>query len=347
MMIGFYHGTAIPGNNAKEGIYFIKNNNTYSIYAKVKEQDLQLYANVNEVTSETIDNLWSQIGETFVAKTFTIAGLDLQDNIEVEELTEALKLKALAYKDSATGTLEDYVVEVNEFTYQPTGRVEIHLGSDSTSITSEGSFYPLGEVEGTVVPEGEVVLSKDENGFEITGSISAPEITPIVDTATIKQISSVGTLPSYTAATYTAPSLTSDKASFASNGMVASMGENQTLVFTWADKNDAIVDMNFDAGAYTAAQFNPGSLPTIDDSLSVVKEIKEITASKPVFTGDKIKADFVGQESVIDAIFTGSQTQVVVQGAYDKVKVNSATFIGNEATLQPTLKKENKTIIVE
>lgn len=347
MMIGFYHGTAIPGNNAKEGIYFIKNNNTYSIYAKVKEQDLQLYANVNEVTSETINNLWSQIGETFVAKTFTIAGLDLQDNIEVEELTEALKLKALAYKDSATGTLEDYVVEVNEFTYQPTGRVEIHLGSDSTSITSEGSFYPLGEVEGTVVPEGEVVLSKDENGFEITGSISAPEITPIVDTTAIKQISSVGTLPSYTAATYTAPSLTSDKASFASNGVVASLGENQTLKFTWANTNSAIVDLNFNAGAYTAAQFNPGSLPTIDDSLSVVTDIKEITASNPIFTGDKIKAEFVGQESEIDATFTGSQTQVVVQGTYDKTNVESATFVGTEQTLQPTLKKENKTIIVQ
>ncbi len=46
-MIGFYYGTSIP-NEPKEGIYFIDNNNEYSIYAKRDDGDILKYGETND-----------------------------------------------------------------------------------------------------------------------------------------------------------------------------------------------------------------------------------------------------------------------------------------------------------
>lgn len=348
-MIGLYHGATVPSNDAKEGIYFIKEgDNAYSIYIKVADQPLTMYANLNEVTSETISNLWNQIGKDFVQKSFTIAGLDLQNNISVVNLQNALQLKALAYKDSATGTIEDFVTEVTGVNYTPTGKVEINLGYDTTTITSRGVYTPDGEVIGSVVAEGSITFENDSNGFAVSGTVSAPTITPQIQSNTIKQIDSVGSLPSYTAAQYTAPSFSSDKASFASTGMIASVdnGNPSLLNFAWADTREAIISADFNAGSYTAARFDPGTLPTINDDLSVVTDIPSITASAPTFTGNKIKANFVGTEVDIDAIFEGTEKQITVEGSYDKAKIVSTGFTGEAKLIQPTLQKEDKTITV-
>ena len=47
---------------------------------------------------------WREVGSenAYVVKSFTIAGIDMQDNIAVAELQEALGLKALAYKQSGS-----------------------------------------------------------------------------------------------------------------------------------------------------------------------------------------------------------------------------------------------------
>lgn len=348
-MIGLYHGTIVPTINAKEGIYFIKEgDNAYSIYAKVEGYAPTKYANLNEVTSATIQNLWENIGKDFVQKSFTVAGLNMQDNITVVELQNALELKALAYKNSATGTLEDFVTEVIGASYTPTGSVEINLGYDTTTITAKGTYYPEGEVIGTVVAEGDITFEKSDSGFAVSGTVSAPTITPQISKQSINQIASVGTLPSYTAAQYTAPSLTSQKASFATEGMVANMDteDPSLLKFTWANTAEAVSNTDFNQGSYTAAQFSPGTLPTINDALSVVTDIPSITASAPTFTGDKIKANFVGKEVDIDAIFEGTEKEISIQGAYDKAKVTSVEFKGETKVITPTLQKEDKTITV-
>ena len=90
-MIGFYYGTSIPGANAKEGIYFINDNSKYSIYIKRNNGSLVKYAETNELTSSNLDALWEQIGNTFVAKTFTVAGLSLNENITLSQMQEAFK----------------------------------------------------------------------------------------------------------------------------------------------------------------------------------------------------------------------------------------------------------------
>lgn len=46
-MIGFYYGTEVPGADAKEGIYFINQDDKYSIYIKRNGKDLIKYGETN------------------------------------------------------------------------------------------------------------------------------------------------------------------------------------------------------------------------------------------------------------------------------------------------------------
>ena len=89
---------------------------------------------------------WEQIGTTkvslsdYVLKTLTIAGIDLQDNITAAELQAALGLKALAYKDSAKGTISTAdSVTVN---YTPAGEVNVTLAQTAKEVASTGTFTP-------------------------------------------------------------------------------------------------------------------------------------------------------------------------------------------------------------
>ena len=155
------------------------------------------------------------------------------------------------------------------------------------------------------------------------------------------------TLPSYTAAQYTAPSVTEAKAQFASEGIVASVDADECLVFTAAGKADALTSTGFNAGSYTAAQFDKGALPTLGAEQTVVTGIEKAEATAPTFTGDKFGATFTGSQVAIAADFTGTAGNVKVSGNYDKVGVESASFTGADATITPELVVGNKTITVQ
>lgn len=345
-MIGFYYGTLIPGIDAQEGVYFIKNDKQYSIYIKRENENAEKYGDTNDITSANLDALWAQIGETFVAKTFTVAGLSLENPISVKEMQDALKLQALAYKSEATGTLTDYVKEVKGFDYTPTGTVEVILGYGQTAtVISKGNYTPKGTISGSTIAQGNISLSKNNNGFEVSGTVSTPNITVIPNTATIKQITGVGTLPSYVPAEYTAPSLESSSNTFAKEGVTAYM-DGTVLNIAPAATASAISTVSFNKGNYIAATFNPGTLPTIDDKLSVVTDIASATASQPKFTGDKISATFTGVASDINATFAGTQEEIQVSGTYNQATVEDLEFKGNVHSFKPELITENKTISV-
>lgn len=345
-MIGFYYGNTIPGSDAQEGIYFVNNDNKYSIYTKRNGGGVIKYGETNSITSANLDNLWKQIGETFVAKTFTVAGLSFEENITLSQMQEALKLQALAYKNEATGTLTDYVTEVEGVNYTPTGTVEVILGYGQTAtVTSRGKYTPQGTVSGNTTAKGSISLQKDANGFAVSGSVSAPDLTVVPSTEKIKQITGVGTLPSYTPAQYTAPTLSSGSGSFATEGVTAAI-EGTVLKLIPAATANAISSVSLNEGSYTAAIFNPGTLPTSNE-ISVMTGIDSATASQPTFTGDKISATFTGESSNISATFAGTEEEIQVSGTYNQAKVDSVTFEGAAATLKPGLKKENKTVTVQ
>ena len=347
-MIGFYYGTLIPGADAHEGVYFVKNNDKqqYSIYIKRNNENAEKYGDTNEITSEHLDSLWSKIGENFVAKTVTIADLSLENSISVAEMQNALELQALAYKNEATGTLTDYVTEVEGFNYTPTGTVEIILGYNQTAtVKSKGLYTPAGEISGSTIAKGNIALKNDNNGFAISGTVSTPNITVTPNTSTIKQIIEAGQLPTYTPAQYTAPSLESSADTFAKEGVVVSMS-GSVLNILPAATSSAISTVSFNQGNYTAAAFDPGTLPTIDDKLSVVTGIASATSSQPNFTGNKISATFTGVASNINATFSGTEEEIQVSGTYNQATIDSTTFQGNNHSFKPEHITENKNISV-
>lgn len=269
---------------------------------------------------------WQELGDegTLVRKTFTIAGIDMADNITAAELQTALSLKALAYKDSASGSIE-VVTGANDHTYTPEGSVSVSLSQTATPITSSGSITPAGTVTGKVTA---------------AGTVTAPTITVTPSTATVQHIASVGTLPSLTPASYTAPSLGDAVTSgFAINGMIADVDESaEILTFTNAATAQAVTDRGaFNAGSYTPAVFSAGDLPTIGAEQTVVTGITSASATAPTFTGT---------ETAIAATFAGNEVAVSVSGSYDKAAVESASFTGTQATIEHTVTKENKTFTV-
>lgn len=286
----------------------------------------------------------------YVKKTITIANIDLADNITADELKAALGLKALAYKDNATATLTDYATGINGADYTPAGSVAVTLNHTSTAMSAAGTFTPAGTVSGNVTAAGTVSIARDdENGIAVSGTVSAPAITVTPTTAQVQHIDNVGTLPSYTAAQYVAPSVAETSAQFASEGVIATMDSEDTemLVFSAAGKANALTGTGFNAGSYTAAEFNAGALPTLGATQTVVTGIEKAEASAPTFSGDKFGATFAGSQVAIAADFAGTEGNVSVSGNYDKAGVESATFTGTEATITPELVVGNKTITVQ
>lgn len=285
----------------------------------------------------------------YVKKALTIAGIDLQDAITAEELKAALGLGALAYKDSASGSVT-VVTGVADAEYTPAGGVEIKLNQTSTAMSSTGTFTPAGNVTGNVTAAGTVAIARDDaNGVQVSGTVSAPTVTVTPVTAQVQHINSVGELPSYTAAQYTAPSVAEAKANFASEGVVAAIDAEDTemLVFSAAGKAEALTATGFNAGSYTAAQFNAGALPTLGAAQTVVTGIEKAEASAPTFTGDKFGATFSGSQVAIAAEFAGTEGNVSVSGNYDKAGVESAAFTGTKATISHGVTTEAKTVTVQ
>lgn len=305
----------------------------------------------NELGDESIYETTAHAAATYVTKTRTICGIDLQDDVTAEEMKTALVLKALAFKDNATTTVTDYVNGLTGAAYTPSGSVSVELNQTSTSMTSSGSFTPSGSVSGKVTATGTVSIAKDaDKGTQISGTVSTPTITVVPATAQVQHISDLGTLPSYTAAEYSAPSVNESKSDFATAGVVAAIDNTdpEMLVFTTATTAKALTGTGFNAGSYKAAEFNAGTLPSFGAAQTVVTGITSATASQPTFTGDKFAATFSGNQAgdAITADFSGEAGSVSVTGNYDKASVKSAGFTGNEETITPTLTKGSKTITV-
>lgn len=282
---------------------------------------------------------WNELGDEsiYALKSVTIGTQDLSANINLDTLAADMGLGKLATKDSATGTVPGQTITGVKATGSVTGSINVALNQTATAATLAKSGYtPSGSIAADVTPSGKVSIAKDaENGVQISGSVSAPTVTVTPATDTINKVTSVGTLPTKAADTFTPNGddtfTAGSQAAWSANVDDAS----ETLSFSFTTNTLPTFKQGAKA-SYTEGAFDAGSLPTLaTEGTSVVTGITSATATAPVFTGDKFAATFTGDNNTVNASFTGNEVQVVSGVTYDKATVNAAdtTFTADAVSL--------------
>mgnify|MGYP004503910335 CR=1 FL=1 len=271
---------------------------------------------------------WHELGDEsiYALKTVTIGTQNLSANINLATLAADMGLGALSKKDSATGTVPGQTISGVKATGKVTGSIAVALNQTATAATlAKSAYIPAGEIAADVTATGKVSIAKDaENGVQISGSVSAPTVTVTPATDSIKKVTSVGTLPTKAADSFTA----NGDDEFTQGSQAAWSADvdekSETLSFSFT----ANTLPTFKQGAkasYTEGTFDAGSLPTLAaEGTAVVTGITSATATAPVFTGDKFAATFTGDKNTVNAAFTGTEVQVVSGVTYDKATVNAA-----------------------
>ena len=270
---------------------------------------------------------WHELGDEsiYALKTVTIGTQNLSANINLDTLAADLGLGKLAKKDSATGTVAGQTISGLKAKGNAAGSIAVELTQTATAATLTKSEYtPSGDVAGTVVANGSVSIAKDaKNGTQISGSVSAPTVTVTPATDSIKKVTSVGTLPTKAADTFTP------------NGDDTFTAGSQAAWSADVDEDSETLSFSFTANAlptftqgtkasYTEGKFEAGTLPELAATgTTVVTGIAKAEATAPTFTGDKFAASFTGASADIIATFAGEKTSVVSGVSYDKAGVDA------------------------
>lgn len=309
---------------------------------------------------------WREVGtETaYVKKTFTIAGVDMQDNITAAELKQALELKALAFKDS--GSVK--VTTIDEFNSFSTGKAgEYSVAASEISVPATYSALdvtPAGSVELTA---GTAAAASYDKTTGITMAAAAPEagqsatytpagnvtvtnVTVTPSNVSVAKVTNAGTAYQITEGSAVKGSDT--KSAFATEGVVASIGtgdDAETLILVAAGTADAVTASG--DITYTAPTLS-GSLPTFGTE-SVVSGISSASATAS-FAGTGVmlnatptytSADATVTQPTFTAAFTGTSksvtpavaTSVKAAGTDGKVTVASESITPSATSTEKTL----------
>lgn len=279
---------------------------------------------------------WVELGDEgiYALKSVTIGTQDLSKNISLDVLKTDLGLKALAYKDSATGTVAGQTISGVKATGNSAGSIDVALTHTATAATlAHEDYTPAGDVTGTVVANGSVGIAKSDAGTQISGTVSAPSVTVTPATDSIKKVTSVGTLPTKAADTFT-PNGDDQFTQGSQAAWSASVDDNETLSFSFT----ANTLPTFTQGAkasYKEGAFTQGTLPELAaEGTTVVTGITKAEATAPVFTGDKFAATFTGSSANISATFAGEKKSIVSGVTYDKAAVDTANTKFNAAAIE-------------
>ena len=269
------------------------------------------------------------VDEAYVKKSLTIAGIDLKDNITAEELTTALKLGALAKKNSATGTVEGQTISGVKATGTTTGSIAVALTEGETAIASTGNYTPAGSVNGgKVIAAGTVditVTNADAQAtlatadYQPTGTVSVT-----LANAEINAVKSVGTQAQFTEGKFTEATLNYEDvtANYATEGLVGSVDNDECLVFTAAGVQalSASKVNSFTGGSKAADTFVANELPVAEKQ---TVGVDSSTFTGAVATGLKVTGVTYQRHDGATAKFTGNE-----------VDVTGATFTGDAATIE-------------
>lgn len=289
-------------------------------------------------------NGWREVGSenAYVKKTFTIAGIDMQDNITVAELKQALELKALAFKDS--GSIK--VTTIDEFNSFSTGKAgEYSVTSTPVAVPDTYSALdvtPAGSVELTAGVAAAasydkttgvtVATAAPADGQSATytpaGEVTVTNVTVTPSNVSVAKVTSAGEAYQLTAGN--AVKAADTKSAFATEGVVASVGtgdDAETLIFTAAGTADAVTA----AGdvTYTAPQLT-GSLPTFDTE-SVVKGISSASADAS-FSGTGVMINATPTYTASDATMTQPTFTAAFEGTAKTVTPAVATTVNAAGT---------------
>ena len=258
-------------------------------------------------------------------------------------------LKALAYKDSAAGTVAEQVISGVKANGQSAGSINVALKATEKDVASTGKYTPAGNVTGTVMTAGSIKVTAKYDAAD--AELSKGDYTPAGTVAvalsgnSFNAITGVGTQASFVEGEFTPASLvTKDVTIAAHNHLEASVNENETLVFT-APMVEALtfkaVD-TFSGGSKAADTFTANSLPTMA-AQTVGVQSATFTGTKAedlVVTGVSYKkanidaATFTGQTVDIAASFAGTEGNVSVVGKCHDYAVDAEHTKFNPAAIE-------------
>ena len=292
-------------------------------------------------------------------------GREVEINKAIALKEDKTNLKALAYKDSASGTVAGQTITGVKANGQSAGSITVELEQSEHAMNSTGKYTPAGNVTGTVATAGTIavtakydstdaVLSKGD--YTPAGTVSAnfghtataatlemskhaPEGTVSVALSgnSFNAITGVGTQASFVEGTFTPAALDHAEvsANYVEEALVGSVDENECLIFTAAATKalSASKVNSFSGGSKAADQFTANSLPTMAAQTVGVQSATFTGVEHDCVTG--VKYD---KASLSDLAFAGTKAEgaLVTGVSYQKADIGSATFTGATVDITAT-----------
>lgn len=278
--------------------------------------------------------------DEYLQETATVAGVSFgaDQAITVAELeaSTALNLKALAHKDSATGTVAGQDITGVKATGSTTGSISVSVKDAAAATEADLTRTDLvvsGSITGgKTTAAGTVALqagtSSDAGAIQLGGVISQPDVTITADTDTITPVATLGTQASFREGAFNAGSLPSFTQGAKASWTASVDADTETLSFSFtANGND-----EFNAGSLpskAADSFTTNTLPTFasEPKSFLTSGTTAALAAPPTFTGNYVKAAFTGSEAAV----TGSYESILASAGISKVEylkqeIDTATF---------------------
>ena len=307
---------------------------------------------------------WREVGSenAYVVKTFTIAGVDMQDNITAAELQTALGLKALAYKDNGSVAITT-VDSINSFTTGKAGAYNVSASTVSVPATYDAlDVTPAGSVTLTAGTAAAASYDKTSSitvsaatpsneqtaNYTPAGDVTVTSVTVTPSTASVATVTSSGTAYQLTAGSCSQAADTTS--TFATEGLTAAIDQTDTemLVFSAAGTGSAVTASG--AVTYTDPVLS-GSLPTFG-SESVVTGITSASAIAS-FTGEGTLISASPAYTATAATMTQPTFTAAFEGTSKSVTPSVATTVSaagtdgavtvDSETITPTFTSSEKT----
>ena len=297
-----------------------------------------------EVGDQTIYLTIAAAAATYTPMTRTIAGIDLKDDITAEEMKTALGLKALAYKDTASGSV-DVIDTINNITvgkageYNVAGQTTVDVAQTFTALdvtpagnitvnagTAAAATYQ--KTTAATISAADVGEGQTAN-YTPAGTVALPSLTAGVTLqgVNVPTVTDAGTSYSLTPGSVSKADDTASK--FVKKGVSFAVDEGEealTLSYVANTDSEFYSDALTATGAvdYTAPVLS-GSLPTFGTQEVAAKTGATATAA---YDG---AATFTGTGTILGAALTyATDNAAVTQPTF------TADFEGTSKSVTPT-----------